>query len=84
MKNFVDDILKFREYLYEEDDELMLTMKEIRQREQDLNITENEWYVAWMLGRLKKRKQRDGHELQANYFKYTKEELETLYMGTSS
>ena len=42
----------------------MLAMKEIRQREQDLKITKDEWFAAWMLGRMKKRKRIDGHKLQ--------------------
>ena len=122
--------MKFQEDQYKEEGELMLAMKEIRQREQDLKITKDEWFKAWMVGRMKKRKQIDGHKIPAlwnvvkkggddvikdfkekfqevrvegkrteassvNYTslspgshnldsKYTKEELEALYMGTSS
>ena len=36
----VEDILKFKEDQYEEDGELILTIKEIRQREIDLKITQ--------------------------------------------
>ena len=35
----VEDILKFKEDQYEEDGELILAMKEIRQREKELKIT---------------------------------------------
>ena len=112
----------------------MLLMNDINQRQKKLNITHNEWFAVWMLGRVRKRKRVDGYELQAlrdvvkkggddiikdfqEEFKevrvegkriktspvhcagsslglssgdhlldskYTKEELEALYMGTSS
>ena len=40
-------------------------MKEIRKRERELNITQDEWFAAWKLGQMKKRKRKDSHELQA-------------------
>lgn len=40
-------------------------MKEIRQREKELKIPPEEWFTAWMLSRIRKRKRIDGHELQA-------------------
>ena len=40
-------------------------MNEIRQREQDLKFTKDEWFAAWMLDRMKKRKLMDSHKLQA-------------------
>ena len=43
----------------------MLAMREIRPRETELKITKDEWFAAWMLGRIKKRKWIDGHEFQA-------------------
>ena len=50
----VDHILKFKENNYEEESELMLAMKEIRQRVMDLKITKDKWFAAWMLSRVGK------------------------------
>ena len=61
----VKDILKFREDQYEENKELILAMKEIRQREKELKITQDEWFAAWMLSQIRKRKKIDNHELQS-------------------
>ena len=55
---------KFREDQHEDDREVFLTMKDIRRRETELKITRDEWLVTWMLGRIKKRKRVDAHELQ--------------------
>ena len=35
---------------------MILAMREIQHREADLKITKDEWFTAWMLGRVKKRK----------------------------
>ena len=61
----IEDLFRFREDDYEEDDALMMVMKEIRQRRMDLNITFNEFHAVWMLMKLKKRKKIESHELQA-------------------
>ena len=61
----MDDILKFREDQYEEEGELILAMKEIRQRERELKITQDEWFTAWMLSRVKKRNKIDSQERQS-------------------
>ena len=42
-----------------------MAMKEIQQRETELNITKDEWFAAWILCRMRKRKRIDGHKLQA-------------------
>ena len=44
---------------------MLLAMREIRLREEDLKITKDEWFAAWMLGRVRKRKKIDSHELQS-------------------
>ena len=61
----MEDILKFKENHCEEDSELMLAMKEIRQKEMDLKIRRDEWFAEWMLSRVRKRKKIDSHELQS-------------------
>ena len=48
---------------YEEEGELILAMKDIYQRERELKITQDEWFTAWMLSRVRKRKRIDNHEL---------------------
>ena len=40
-------------------------MKEIYQRQKELNITQEEWFTVWMLRRMRKRKRIHRHELQA-------------------
>ena len=42
-----------------------MTMKEIRQREKEFKITQDEWFAAWMLSRIRKRKKIDNHEFQS-------------------
>ena len=55
----VDDWLNFKEDQYEDDRELILSMKEINQRRRDLKMTDDEWVAVWMLGIIKKRKKID-------------------------
>ncbi len=52
----IEDLIKFREDQYEDDDELMLAMKELRQRREELKMTFDEFHSVWMLQKLKKRK----------------------------
>lgn len=61
----IKDLFQFREDQYEDDDELMLAMSELRQRGVDLRITFDEFHSAWMLQKLKKRKKMENFELQA-------------------
>ena len=46
-----------------ENKELILAMKEIRQGEKELKITQDEWFAAWMLIWIMKRKNIDNHNL---------------------
>ena len=60
----VEDLLRFMEDQHEEDNVLILAMKEINQRRKELNITQDEWSAVWMLGRMRKRKKVDKYEIQ--------------------
>ena len=59
----VEDLLKFREYQYEDDDELILAMKELRQRRVELKMTFDEFHSVWMLEKMKKRKNMENFEI---------------------
>ena len=52
-----------------------MAMKEIRQREKELKITQDEWFAAWMLIWIRKRKKIDNHELQSLWDVVKKEEI---------
>ena len=45
----IEDLFKFREDQYEDDDELILAMKELRQRRVELKMTFDEFHSVWML-----------------------------------
>ena len=59
------DWLEFKEDQFEEEDDLLLAMRELNQRSIDLEISKEEWFSVWMLGRVKKRKRMDNFEYQA-------------------
>ena len=61
----VEDLLKFREDQYEDDDELILAMKELRQRCVELKMTFDEFHSVWMLEKMKKRRKMENFEIQA-------------------
>ena len=61
----IEDLFKFREDQYEDDNELMLAMKELRQRRVELKMTFDEFHSVWMLQKLKKRKRMKNFEIQA-------------------
>ena len=61
----IEDLLKFREDNYDDDDELMLAMSELRKRRVDLEISFDEFYTVWMLQKLKKKKIMENFELQS-------------------
>ena len=50
----VKEIMKFREDYYEEDDDLIMAMREMNQRRKDLKITFEEFISVWMLEKIKK------------------------------
>ena len=57
-------MLRFREDQYEDNDELMLAMSELRQRRVELEITFVKFHTFWMLQKLKKRRKMENYELQ--------------------
>ena len=60
----VENLLKFRKDQYKEEDELILAMKELNQRCQELKMTQDEWYAVWMLEKMSKRKRMDNFEIE--------------------
>ena len=60
----IEDLFKFRENHFEDDDELMLAMSELRKRRVDLEISFDEFHTVWMLQKLKKRRTMENFELQ--------------------
>ena len=60
----IEDLFKFREDQYENDDELMLAMSELRQRRVELEIAFDEFHTVWMLQKLKKRRKMENYKLQ--------------------
>ena len=61
----VKEIMKFREDYYEEDDDLIMAMRELNQRRKDLKITFKEFISVWMLGKIKRRKKMESFKIQA-------------------
>ena len=57
--------MKFREGQFEDDGELILSMKEINQRRRDLKMTDDKWVSVWMLSIIKKRKKIEKFVYQA-------------------
>ena len=58
----IEDLFRFREDQYEDDDELMLAMSELRQRRVELDMTFDEFHTVWMLQKLKKRRKMESFE----------------------
>ena len=58
-------MLKFREDSYEEDNDLIIAMRELNQRRKELKMTYNEFFSVWMFGKIKKQKKMEGFEIQA-------------------
>ena len=65
MEDVIEDYLKFREDQYEDDDELILAMSELRQRRIDLKMSFEEFDSVWMLEKMKKRRKMESFELQS-------------------
>ena len=55
----MEDWSKFRDDQYEDDGELLLGMRELNQRRQELKMTEDKWVAVWMLSTVTKRKRLD-------------------------
>ena len=56
VEDVIEDYLKFREDQYEDDNELILAMSELRQRRRDLKMSFEEFDSVWMLEKMKKRR----------------------------
>ena len=56
VEEVIEDLFRFRDDQYEDDDELMLAMSELRQRRVELKVTFDEFHTVWMLQKLKKRR----------------------------
>ena len=56
VEEVIEDLFNLREDHYEDDDELILAMKELRQRRVKLKRTFDEFHSVWMLQKLMKRK----------------------------
>ena len=65
LEEAVEDLLKFREDQYEDDDEIIIAMKELRQRHVELKMTFDEFHSLWMLEKMKKRRKMENFEIQA-------------------
>ena len=65
VKDVIEDYLKFRGDQYEDDDELILAMKELRQRRIDLDMSFDEFDTVWMLEKMRKRRKIENFELQS-------------------
>ena len=61
----INDVFRFREDNFEDNDELMLAMSEIRKRRVDLEMTFDEFHTVWILQKLKKRKRMENCEIQS-------------------
>ena len=83
VEEVIEDLFKFREDQYEDDDELMLAMSELRQRRVDLRMTFDEFHSVWMLQKLKKRRKMENFELQA-LREVVKENSEDVVQNRSS
>ena len=65
LRKNVEYLLRFREDQYEDDDELILAMKELRQRRVELKMTFDEFDSVWMLKKMKKRRKNENFEIEA-------------------
>ena len=65
VEDVIEDYLKFREDQYEDDDELILAMKELRQRHIELKMSFDEFDSVWMLEKMRKRRKMENFELQS-------------------
>ena len=65
VEDAINDLLKFREDDYEDDINLMLAMRELRQRRLDIKMNFDEFHLVCIMQKIKKRKQKENFELQA-------------------
>ena len=65
VEDVIEDYLKFREDQYEDDDELILVMSELRQRRIDLKMSLNEFDSVWMLEKIRNRRKMENFKIQS-------------------
>ena len=65
VKEAVEEMIKFREDHYEEDDDVIMALRELNQRRKDLKITFKEFISVWMLGKIKRRNKMESFKIQA-------------------
>ena len=65
VEDAIDDLFKFREDDYEDDSDLILAIRELRQRRLDLKMTFDEFHMVWMMQKMKKRKKIENFKIQA-------------------
>ena len=65
VEDVIEDYLKFREDQYEDDDELILALKKLRQRRIELGMSFDEFDTVWMLEKMRKRRKIENLELQS-------------------
>ena len=63
VEDVIQDYLKFREDQYEDDDELILAMKELRQRHIELKMSFDEFDSVWILEKMRKRRKMENFEI---------------------
>ena len=65
VEDIIVDYLKLKEDQYEDNDELILAMKELRQGRIELERTFDEFDTLWMLEKMRKRRKIENFELQS-------------------
>ena len=58
----VEELLKFCEDQIEDNDDLIIAMKELNQRHLELKMTQEEFYSVWMLGKMKKQRKMENFD----------------------
>ena len=59
IQEIMEDWLNFKDDQFEDNGKLLLGIKELRQRQRDMNVTEDKWDAVWMLTVVKKQKRID-------------------------
>ena len=57
--------MKFREYDFDNEGDLLQTIIEFQRRKEELNVFEKEWHCVWMLLKVQKRKGMEHFQYQA-------------------
>ena len=60
----MNDWLVFKGNEYDDEDEFLLAIEELRARKEEHNVTDNEWFSTWMFIEASKRKGMEAFQLQ--------------------